>query len=261
MKKRSLIAVTICSVALLVLLTGCQTGENLTPPVPNQKITTDDAIQNTPKKTAVKTAQPNQIDTIESNAEDIMDNLAKNDWSAAKTRVDEMKTALAELKPILQSANVSASLTDGIETALAELEKQVANKQVYQAKVQANAVTKYIPDIADSYETVLPTDLGRLDYYGREIALNAENKDWTSADSNFDKGKEAWMRLKLQLNTRYQNDIDQFDQSVNSLRDSIDEKDQAAAIKEANRMLEFVDTLEKDFSNPVKNTWTSGYSS
>ena len=260
MKKRRVIAVTIYTVVLLTLQTGCQTGEDLTPPAPNQKIATDNAIQNIPKETTLRTTPPRQLETIESYSADIIDDLAKSDWASVESKVDEIKSALTELKPILQSANVSASLIDGMDTAFSELEAQVASKQVYQAKIQANAITKYIPDISDAYDTVLPTDLGRLDYCEREITLNAEKNDWTAASGNLEKCKAVWQELKQQINSRYKSDSEKFDQSIASLEDNINNKDQAAAIKEANHLMELVDALEKDFSSPVKNTWTPGYS-
>jgi cob(I)alamin adenosyltransferase len=228
---------------LVVLLAGCQSQNNSAPSTPNNS-TTPNAIQ--------KTTQPKQLETIESNSEDIIDDLVKNDWIAAKAKVDEMKTALAELKPQLQSANVSASLINGVQSSLAELEKQVAIKQTYQSKVQANAITKFIPDIADAYEAPLPTDLGRLDYYGREIILNVENKDWTAASDNIKKSKEIWLNLKQKLNDKYKNDIDQFNKSLDNLNNQISKQDAALTSKEANNLLELIDTLERDFNDQKK---------
>lgn len=238
MRKKYLV---ICSLALL--LSGCQAGNNLTPSSPNETTTPNSIL---------KTSQPRQLETIESDSEDIIDDLANNDWAAAKAKVTEMKTALDELKPQLQSANVSESLINGVQASLGELEKQITNKQIYQSKVQANAITKFIPDIADAYEAPLPTDLGRLDYYGREIILNVENKDWTASGENINKCKAVWQNLKQQLNNNYQRDINQFDKSISNLINYISKQDSTSTTKEANRLLEEIDTLEMDFSNQKK---------
>ena len=232
-----------CSLILLVLLAGCQATNNLTPSTPDSN-TTPNAIP--------KTSPPKQLETIESDSEDIIDDLVKNDWIAAKAKVDEMKTALDELKPQLQSANVSGELINGVQASLAELEKQVATKQTYQSKVQANAITKFIPDIADAYEAPLPTDLGRLDYYGREIVLNVENKNWTAASDNIKKCKTIWLNLQQKLNDKYKNDIDLFNKSLDNLNNQVIKQDAALTTKEANNLLEEIDTLEKDFSTQKK---------
>lgn len=249
MPKKNLIFLAAC---ILVLSTGCQ-NITPTPSTPNIQSTTQAPPQSVPSKTStVNTPQPKQLETIESDSEDIMDDINIKDWTKAQTRVNEMKASMSELKPLLQSANVSSSLVDGVQNALTELEKQVTAKKVFESKVQANAITKFIPDIADSYQVLLPTDLGRLDYLGREINLNVENKDWNSANNNFNKGKEIWARLKTKLDTTYKNDIAKYDNSIKVLGDHISKHDTNSTIKETNVLLDKVDLLEKDFSNQKK---------
>lgn len=199
-----------------------------------------------------KVNQPKQLEIIESDSEDIMDDINNSDWIKAQSKVNEIKKNMNELKPVLKSSNISSSLIDGLQSTLTELEKQVTAKTIYESKVQANAITKFIPDIADSYKVILPTDLGRLDYIGREIILNVEKKDWISAMSNLNKGKEIWLRIKNNLNAVYQNDITKCADSIKNLDNFINKKDVSLATNEANIFLDKVDILEKDFSNQNK---------
>lgn len=82
--------------------------------------------------------------------------------------------------------------------------------------------------------------------------MTVENKDWSAANDNINNCKAIWQKLKLQLNNKYKNDIDQFDNLINNLVTYISKKDATATTKEANSLLEAVDTLEKDFSNQKK---------
>ena len=124
------------------------------------------------------------------------------------------------------------------------LEAQVKAKNTFEAKVQANAITRVIPDIFGHYQVAVPTDLGRLDYLGREILLNVEKGDWTAARNNASEVQRVWARLKPTLNATAQKSAADFESTVNALSSDVRNMDSATTTRDANALLDKVDVLE-----------------
>ena len=191
---------------------------------------------------------PKQLDIIESNAEDIIDDLYKSDWQKAEDKLNIIKNNMNELIPILQKSAVSDELISGMNQAIKSLEENIKKKSTNPAIAQANKITKYIPDIYDFFKVIIPTDVSRLDYLGREIIVNVKNIDWTEANNNYLRANVIWNRLKKGLNIKYSKDIVEFDQILSALDESISKKDSELTIENANKMLDAVDILETDFT-------------
>ncbi len=83
------------------------------------------------------------------------------------------------------------------------LDTQVQAMNAFVAKVQANAIIKVIPEIFNLYQVAVPTDLGRLDYLGREILLKRVYAavDEQSALNEFDRFEELWGSNTRKLGT------------------------------------------------------------
>jgi hypothetical protein len=241
--KRHLIVVLLI---ITLLLTACQA-------IKKTDNTTADTTQ-TSQNSQIGQADtiPAQLDNIESAAEDIIDNIANSDWTGAQDKLAVIKTNFGELKTVLVSAAVSTDIINGLETAINGLETAAGAQKSYDARVQANQISRYVPDIMDYYTVAIPTDVGRLDYLGREIILNVENADWPSAGSNFDTANNLWNSLKSKLGNNYKNDIDIFQSNMDDLKAAIDKLDISATTDQANALLENVDVLENDFTNRNK---------
>lgn len=237
---------------IVLLLTGCQAKLTKTAsPSPKTNATTN--VPSTSSTTAKTTTPPTQLDSIESDSEDIIGDVTNNDWTAAQSKVNNMKTNFSNLKPMLVSASVEANTIDKLSSAINGLENAINAKKSYDSRVQANQVSKYIPDVYDYYTVTIPTDVSRLDYLGREIILNVENSDWSSASGNYKNASILWDTLKVKMNsTTYKKDINSFQSNMNALKAAIDKKDSTETTSQANAFLENVDTLEADFTNQNK---------
>jgi hypothetical protein len=155
---------------------------------------------------------------------------------------------LADLEPSFRTAGVPESIVNEIRTRLMMLETQVQAKNAYAAKVQANAITRVIPDVYDHYQVTVPTDLGRLDYLGREILLNVEKGDWTAARNTAAEVLRVWTRLKPTLNAAAQRSAADFESTVNALIGDVNRQDSTATTKDANALLDKVDVLEQAYT-------------
>lgn len=234
----------------LMMLSGCTSKSANSTAAPSQTTTPNTAQAVTQQTQSTKTQPPSQLDSLESDSEDIIDDITKINWTSAKSKSADIKAKFSELSPILTKDSVSTDIISGMESTIAKLENAVDAKQSYEARVQANQISNYIPDVADYYTTTIPTNIGRLDYLGREILLDAENSDWTSAASNCQTASSLWNGLKAQMSSSYKTDIDTFQSNLDNLKSAIDKKDSAETAKQADALLENIDTLEKDFTNP-----------
>lgn len=196
---------------------------------------------------------PKQLEEIESNAENIIDDINMQDWNKANSKLSAIKNTFNELKPILQANSISPSLIYNINSAIIKLDEEVALKKIYESSVQANLITLYISYILDYYNVEIPTDIDKLDYLGRAIILNTEKNDWNSVNDNLDYVNVIWKSLKTRFPSKYNQDIIEFSQIIDSLGQLIKSKDAAQIIKKANDMLNKVYTFEEYFKRENEN--------
>jgi LysM repeat protein len=190
---------------------------------------------------------PEQLDVIEINAENILGSIYTRDWQGAMSRANVIGTNLNELMPLLQQALVPNRLIADLQRAARSLESSVALRNSLQALYHANQITRYIPDILDYFNVIVPTDAGRLRHLGRQIIFDVNGNDWAGANATYLTAKTVWNRLKPSLNISYGSDITNFDQALSSIHDSIGRKDYQTALENANIMLDLVDVLRADF--------------
>ena len=232
--------------AMSLSLAGCMTSSGTplatTTPAPTQTLT--------PSETGLhgeKALPPGQLDELASAAEDIMVYAVNGDWAKAQQMVATIKMDLSSLESIFQSAGVSSSLVDAIKKPLASLEQQVSAKNELDIKEQANQITKVIPDIYDYFKVTMPTDLGRLDYLGREVALNAQKGNWTVAGNSMSEIENVWARLKPNLNNTALRSAANFEAGVNALAIDVGNQDANAVATNSVALLYKVDVLEKAY--------------
>lgn len=238
-RKQIIVMAELC--AAILALTGCMTTNQTAAPSALPSITA------APSQGA-KAALPGELDKLESAAEDIMDDADNGDWTKAQQKVDTIQQSLTALASSFQTAGVPSQLIDGIKTPLAELGKQVRAQNALQTKIEANRITKVIPDIYDYYQVTMPTDLGRLDYLGREVALGAEQGDWAAARDSMNQISDVWGKLKTNLNSVAQQSAADFESTVNALSGDVDKQDATAVAKDSATLLDKVDVLEKAYT-------------
>nr|WP_312579107.1 LysM peptidoglycan-binding domain-containing protein [Sedimentibacter sp.] len=188
---------------------------------------------------------------IDSNARDILDDINNKNWDDAETKFSIIKNNFNKLKPMLQTKSVPQSLINIINDAIMNLENELAAKNVHESKVYAYIITEYMPDILDYLNTEMPADLNNLDYLGRELISNVERNDWSSASTNLEAIDTIWNSFNLTLSSEHKSEITNLNSTLNSLKISIQNKDSAKTIQEANNMINEIDTI-KNYFEPQK---------
>ncbi len=198
------------------------------------------------------TDPPQQLDKIESATEEILDNIAANDWMAAQSKVSEIESDFTKVKPKLKKAKIATDTINGLSNAIKGLSTAVSAEMSYDARAEANKIFKFLPDVYDHYKNTVPTDLGRLNYLGHEIILNAEKYEWDAATTNCYTALELWGDLKTELKADYNNDVASFQNTIDDLQRAVESKDAAAVTKQAGTLLDQVVVLERDFLEQSK---------
>jgi len=190
---------------------------------------------------------PRQLYTLQSDLEDMIDDINNKDWQKATTKMDEITNTFYVLKPMIKAHMISNDIINNIDNGIALLQKAVTAKNAYQAKVQANLITGYIPNILDSYKVEIPTDVPRLEYLGRAIILDTENNDWDSANVNFQKAIKIWDVLQKKSTSTYSSLINYGNQIISLLQQAIGSKDAVNTISILKDVLDKVDALKADY--------------
>lgn len=189
---------------------------------------------------------PDQIGTLESNAVNIIDDIFRSDWVSANSRVDEIRTAMNTLAPILQEAEVSNDVIFGLNATIRTLEQNILQRRAYPAISQANRITQILADILDYFNVIVPPDLLRLAYFARQLIVNVEQNDWAEALQNYRRAMTVWQRIRPLLGN-YVRDVTEMDQIFIDLLSSIDNRDYRASIEGAARLLDLNTRIEADF--------------
>lgn len=190
---------------------------------------------------------PNQIDIIETNAEEIINDIYEGDWEESKSMVEVIKTNRDELLPLLQEAYVPYQIIYAMNEAIKNLEQNIMQQKIYPAISQSNQITRYVPDLLDYFKVVVPTDVKRLAYLARQIIINIESNDWNEAKNNYNIEKRIWGRLKPEMDTKYSKDIVEFDMLLDDFGRSINQKNYQSTIENALKTLDILNILENDF--------------
>lgn len=190
---------------------------------------------------------PDQIRMIETAAIDVINDIIMADWVSAGRRVDEIRTAMNEVVPMMQEAQVPDHVIFGLNTAIRTLEQNLLQRRAFPAISQANRLTQLIADVLDYFNVIIPTDVLRLAFFARQIIINVEQNDWPEAYQNYRRALNVWERLSPELAPAYGGDVTSMNRAFEDLNAAIDRRDYQAAINSTGRILELINVIAADF--------------
>jgi len=189
---------------------------------------------------------PDPVQTIEAQAEDIIDIVPGGDWEAVMSDV----AAVAEAWQIYQSHagadGASQSFLDALAMALDQLQSASDAQDAAGTMQAANDLSAAVIDLFAVYHPAVPSDIGRLDVLERQIVLDAAADDFTAAADSLAQVEAVWARLKPFILVINGTDVAaQFDASLDIQATALSAEDAAAITAEASNALELVDALER----------------
>jgi hypothetical protein len=166
--------------------------------------------------------------------ENIYDLAKDKDWA----KVDGKLTALKSKVPELHSQDLNKALT--------ALATSVSAKDLSETMQHANKITLIATELSEPFHPQIPTDISRLDYYGRELQIWAAEKDNEKLKESAAALQKTWSRVSPSVKEHGGSaQAKTFDGLVKKLKKAKSPKQYAAA---AGPILDEVDNLEKVFS-------------
>jgi hypothetical protein len=190
---------------------------------------------------------PEPLNTLEAQAEDIIDSLPGGDWRKVTADVATTDTAWQAYQTQVKNDRVPQPFQEALIAALDGLKKTSAAKDAPGTLQAANDLSAAVVDLFTVYHPALPTDLGWLDVLERQVVLDASGDDGAAADS-LAKINAVWVRLKPVILAHNGSDAaTQFENSLMAQQQALSSKQAAALTTEATNGLELVDALEELF--------------
>ncbi|HEU5011024.1 MAG TPA: hypothetical protein VFT66_00680 [Roseiflexaceae bacterium] len=189
---------------------------------------------------------PTSLQTIEAQAEAIIDDVPGGDWAKVGADLAPLADAWKAYQAQATADGAPQVLQDAFATALSGLQQAAAAKNAADTMQGANDVSAAVMDLFSVYHPATPADLGRLDVFEREVVLDAGDEDLTAVADDLAKIDAIWARLEPSVLAHSGADAaKQFEASVAAQQAALKAKDGSALTAEANKALELVDALEQ----------------
>jgi hypothetical protein len=104
----------------------------------------------TPPGTTMTVAPPKELISLESYAIKIMTDINSKKWKTAGKKFTSIKAELAKVSSKLSSVGVQDATVNNIAMSVDNLKRDLTAKKVFEAKVDANELTRYIADAMGS---------------------------------------------------------------------------------------------------------------
>jgi hypothetical protein len=188
---------------------------------------------------------PNSLQTIEADAEDIIDLAPSGNWDKIGTDVAEIAGAWKSYEPQADKDGASQDIADAMTSAITQLETASAAKDSAGTRQASNDVSAAVIELFALYDPTVPADIGRLDVLERQVILDVAANDYSAAMTSLANTKLDWEKVKPSvLEHNGQEVAAEFEASLTKQESALAAKDNAALTNEANNALEIVDALE-----------------
>lgn len=221
-------------------------GGNDTPTArtPTAEAATADATSNGSIRTAG--AVPDPLNTIEAQAEDIIDLVPADRWEGVATDVQTVRDNWSIYREQALNDGAARDLAARFDQALNDLQAAAKARQPAETMQAANDLSAAAVELFGLYDTTHPVDIGRLDVIGRQIVLDADRQDLKAAGVQVDRALGIWdggLRADI-VGRQGQTVADQTDATLAGLQTAKANKDFATLTTQAKVLLEVVDAME-----------------
>jgi len=191
---------------------------------------------------------PEPLNTIEVQAEDIIDLVPDGNWEKVTANVAAISEAWQAYQTQAANDKVPQPFQEALTVAFDRLQKASAAKEAADTMQAANDLSAAVVDLFTVYQPTTTTDLGWLDIWERQVVLDVAADDFTAAADSLAKTNAVWARLKPVVLAHNGTDAaTQFENSLTTQQEALNTENASALTTEANNGLELVDALEKLF--------------
>ena len=136
------------------------------------------------------------IDDVGRYGEEIYDLVKLGDWPKAASDVALLKQAASKLP-----AEVNGNGRPGVElqNTIQSLDEAITEKNWERATREANQITWIGADLSAPFNPLVPIEVTRLDYYGRQLEISSAEKDEPRLKATAADMASAWKSLRPRI--------------------------------------------------------------
>lgn len=148
-------------------------------------------VQQAPASGAASVPKP--LENAGHYGENVYDAVKLGDWKKANTELASLKSATAQLR------GSGGGNTARLGADVGALEKAVTAKDRQAALLSSNKVTLDAANLSASYNTPVPVEVTKLDYYGRQLEIQAAAGDRTALKQTAADIQNTWSSVRPQV--------------------------------------------------------------
>ena len=188
---------------------------------------------------------PDDLQTVEAAAEDIIDFAPSGNWDKINGDVTDIANAWKSYQPQASEDGASQELQDAMIAAIERLQTASAAQDAAATMPGSNDVSATVVELFALYSPKVPADIGRLDVLERQVILDVAAKDYSAATISLSKTMSVWREVKPSVLEQNGKDVAaQFEASLEVQAVAVDSKNDIQLTNEARNGLEIVDALE-----------------
>jgi hypothetical protein len=199
------------------------------------------------KDSAKKPKLPRPLETIEAQAEDIIDIVPAGRWDKVGTDVTAIDVAWSSYRlQALRDGATPGQLVD-FDGALNGLKAAAGAKKPAETMQASNDVSSVTADLYGLFDIGRPAAIGRLDVIGRQIILEVDRNDLAAAGRQVAQVDGIWNRSGLRADILKHDGkkvAKQTDDNLAAMQKAGAAGDSATVRRLANEFLEIVDRME-----------------
>jgi hypothetical protein len=197
----------------------------------------------TPASTAGTTQErpPASLADAGEYGENIYDYAKVNDWKNAAVKLAALKGAVNKVHTDVKSQSAAV---ERIDTDVAAVDRAVRAKNRQATMQTANQVTLDVANLTSAYKLIVPIEVVKLDYYGRELEIWAQAKDANKLQTTAREMRQTWDSLRPTIAAKSAAEAKKFEALVAQVESA---KTPADYARVATPVLDEVDNLEKLF--------------
>jgi len=136
------------------------------------------------------------IDDVGRYGEEIYDLVKLRDWSKAASDVVFLKQAASKLPA---EVNGNGRPTVELQNTIQALDEAITEKNWERATREANQITWIGADLSTPFKPLVPIEVTRLDYYGRQLEISSAAKDEPRLKATAADMASAWKSLRPRI--------------------------------------------------------------
>jgi hypothetical protein len=184
---------------------------------------------------------PVSLLAAEEYGENVYDYTKAKDWKQAHTAVQSLARAAKTMREEIPDQSATE---DRLDAVIVTLREAVTARDRQRAMHDANQATWHVLQMTAAYEAPTPIEVGKLDYYGRELEVWSQVNDLGKLQTTTTAMRREWNALKARVSARSPGEAAKFGGLVKQLEAAAIAADYARL---ATAILDEVDNVEKVF--------------